>query len=317
MEKISQKNKRAVFFTTLSIVILSLFLISYTLYSVSKSREAVGKRIETLNSFVFSVEQDLPRKLYIAGFGIIFLFENKIAETGSYVTNLDSKFEEAFFNGTIDGEDYKTGENQTLYGATFSDMQESLNEKANSVNAYANITNPNLTISQEDPWRVKVVLTTELFIKDTGELASWNKTFDIVAYIPVENFEDPLYILNTRGKVSNKVNRTIYENFVSGSDVTNLTSHLENSYYINNSDAPSFLNRLQGSLSPSVNGVESLVYLPELSAQGIATKDKSAVDHIYFSSETPSSHHIAGMPAWFMVDDAHLSVYQVSELKID
>lgn len=309
MEKI---NKRAVFFTTLSIVILSLFLISYTLYSVGKSREAIGKRIETLNSFVFSVEKDLPRKLYIAGFRIIFLFENKIAETGSYITNFNGKFEEAFFNGTLDGEDYRTEENQTLYGATFPDMQESLNEKANSVNAYANITSPTLTVSQEDPWHVKVTLTVDLFIKDRGELASWNKTFDIVAYIPVENFEDPLYILNTRGKVSNKINSTIYANFVSGSDVINLTSHLENSYYINNTAAPSFLNRLQGNLAANENGVESLVYQPKLSAQGIATQDKCVVDYIYFSSSNPTPlYRVTGMPTWFKLDDAHLDIYGV------
>ena len=46
----------------------------------------------------------------------------------------------------------------------------------------------------------------------------------------IENFDDPVYYLNTNGKVTNKVVKTPY-NFDS---VSNLTLHLADSYYINN-----------------------------------------------------------------------------------
>ena len=204
-----------------------------------------------------------------------------------------------------------------MSGVKFSDIQNLLNARASEINADGSLINPVLTVTQEDPWSVKVNLTAELTIHDKTNLALWNKTLTTLSYISIENFEDPVYVLKTNGKVTNKINKTIYGVFVSGTDVTNLTSHLENSYYIASPLAPSFLYRLQGNMSASENGIESLVYLPKLLQQGITPKDKTDVDYIYFSSDTPTSHHIAGMPSWFRVDAAHLATYQVSGLTID
>lgn len=306
-------NKKAMFFTLLTISILSLFLLSYTLYSVVQDRSSVNKRVETMNNYVFSLEQDLSRQLYISGYRIIFLFEKRITETGSYMIEMDSAFEEAFIDGTIYGE---TNEEiaSIMNGAKFSDIQDSINNKAAKVNIDVSLSNPSFSMSQEDPWHIKVNLQTDLSITDKGNLASWNRRADISAYIPIENFEDPIYTVNTNAKVIKKINRTIYSDFVEGTDVSNLASHTANSYYLNSTDAPSFLDRLQGSLNANQNGVESLVYLPDLSKQGITTYSKSVVDHIYFSSSDPPPYNIQGMSSWFRLDNEHLSLYQVEGL---
>lgn len=301
--KLRRMNKKAMFFTILAIAILSLFVVSYTFSSVIKDRKSINKRITTMNNFVFSVEQDLPRQLYISGYRTIFLFEKSIADTGIYITNLNEKFQEAFFNGTINGE-----VQEVMQGATFSDIQTSLNEKANKINADVSLTNPSFAVEQEDPWHIKVTLTANLLIKDKTNLVSWNKTSVIVTYISIENFEDPLYVVNTGGLVTNKINRTVYEVPIA---IANLPSHAENSFYINSTSAPSFLDRLQGNLEANENGIESLVYFPRLSAQGITIKDKSCVDYIYFSSSNPSAQNIAGMPDWFKLDNEHLGLYGV------
>ena len=98
-------------------------------------------------------------------------------------------------------------------------------------------------------------------------------------------------------------------------DVSNLKKHVENSYYINSSLAPGFLNRLQGKLSSNANGIESLVNLQKLSNQGITIKSKSVVDYIYFSENNPVSYPIIGMQNWFRIDEAHLDIYDVRDLK--
>ena len=56
--------------------------------------------------------------------------------------------------------------------------------------------------------------------------------------------------------------------------------------------------------------------MPELSAQEIETKDKSCVDYIYFSDDTPEDNGIQEMPSWFRIDDAHLDDYGVEGLVI-
>ncbi len=304
---IKRMNKKGVFFTLLVISILLLFLVSYTFSSVIKDRGAITKRIETMNNFVFSVEQDLPRQLYISGFRIIFLIEKEIVDTGNYIADFNSTFAEVFYNGTLNG-----NLQPLMIGANFSGIQESLNKKAIKINANITLTNPSLIVGQDNPWNIKVSLTADLLIIDNTNLVLWNRTAEIVSYVPIENFEDPFYVVGTSNLVPNKINKTIHEPFVDGNDVSNLSSHLEESYYINSTSAPSFIDRLEGRTSPNVNGIESLVYLPELSFQGIPLKDKSVVDYIYFSSQNPTPlYKVTGMPSWFKLDDSSLDVYGV------
>jgi hypothetical protein len=304
-------DKKAIVFTILAISIITLFLITYTFYSVVKSRESINKRITTLNSYVFSIERDIPRELYISGFRIIFLLENKIIDTGAYINNFDSVFKEAFFNGTVGG----TFE-PLMEGATFLNISESINNIASRINAQASLANPVITVDQEDPWNVRINLTCNLLVEDNSGLAMWNKTASFIVKVPIENFEDPVYVIDTGGLLTNKINKTHYKPFRTGTDVSNLTKHLENSFYTESSIAPSFLKRIRGDLSADPQGIESLVYLPDLSAQGIEVNDKTCVDYIYFDpSNEPTSYKIQGMSSWFKLDDNHLSIYNVSGLE--
>ncbi len=303
------KSKKAMVFTIISIALLSLFILSYGFYNISKDRKDTNRRIKTMNDFVFSLEEDIPRQIYISTFRIIFLFNKKISESGNYITNLNSTFEECFYNGTIYNE-YQP----IMNGVTFSGIKNSINEKSRKMNVDVNLTTPSISITQDNPWNIKINFQTNLKIEDENNLVSWNRTFTTHTYIPIENFEDPLYTINSNGLITKKINKTIYENFTQGTDTSNLQDHLEKSFYINSTSAPSFLDRLQGNLNANPNGIESLVYLPEFSTQGIAVKDKTCVDYIYFSSNTPSSSRIQNMPTWFKIDDAHLSTYQVDEL---
>jgi len=306
------KNKRGIFFTALVIVILSLFAITYTFYSATKQREPIQKRIETLNNFVFSTEEDIERKLKISGFRIIFILEKKIIETGAYIQNVQNEFSNIYFNGLP-----STDPNYNLIsGTTFNDMLTDLNNKATKVNAQIRISSPEITISQNDPWYMNVTLKSQIIIEDKAGLVKWDKNPILIsAYIPIENFEDPLYIINTNGRVTNKIAKTPSQTFVQGNDISKLLTHLQNSYYLNKTDAPSFLNRMQGQItSTSNNGIESLVNLEKLTVEGIEIQDKSVVDHIYFSSTNPSACKVQpqGMPSWFKLDNAHLTTYQVT-----
>jgi hypothetical protein len=302
-------NKKGMFFTILVISLISLFILTYNIYSSSQEnkREAVKRRITTLNNFIFSLEQDLSRKIYISSFRAIFLIEKKIVDTGEYIDNLNSTFNELIFNGSIDGE-----QEIIMQGSTISDIQNSIREKAGKINANFSFSYPKLILTQTDPWHIKVILDTNISIRDNTGLAFWNRAEGIVTFISINNFEDPVYVVSTNGLVINQINQTPYKEFVSGTDYSNLTSHVQNSYYLASIHAPSFLKRLQGDLNPDENGIESLVYLPELSQQGIPVEEKSIVDYVYFSSNNPDSCQIDGMSSWFRLDTVspgHLNTY--------
>ena len=304
-------NKKGIFFTILVIAILSLFLISYTMYSFIQDRSSINKRIKTMNNFVFSLEQDMSRQIYISGYRALLSLQTHITEQGQFLDSSEESIKEVLLNGTIETQNISLME-----GYKLEDWSSRISEFGEQTNLLINYSLKDVRVFQEDPWNVKIEMSINIFIQDKSGLASWNRTQNISSKISILDFEDPLYLISTNGKVVNKINKTVYEPFVTGTDVSNLILHVGNSSYIDSIDAPSYLDRLEGKISanPEGNGIESLVYLPKLSGQGIAIKDKSVVDYIYFSANNPSAHNIQGMPSWFKIDDAHLDIYQVSGL---
>ena len=306
-------QKKGIFFTLAALILVSLLFITYTFYTEINKTKSVRQRVETMNTFLVSLEEDMSRQMYIAGFRTVFLIEDKITQTGLYATSPDTAFQETFFNGTLYGEPQPV-----MLGATYNDIVTTIKERAQKINVNVTIGYPNITLTQDDPWHVKVVLRTSLDMRDANNLASWNKTHVAVAYVSIENFEDPIYLIGTNRLVTNSINKTRYQPFAEGSDVSNLTTHALNSYYVASPLSPSFLDRLQGITAPNAQGlgIESLVNLQTLSAKGINVQDKTAVDYLYFSTQNPTSHHIQGMPGWFRIDTSHLELYNVTNLTI-
>lgn len=262
-----------------------------------------------MDSFLFSIEENLQRQMYISGYRITFLAEDYITRTGNY-TNINLFFNQAFFNGTVSGV-----HNDIMNGATYSDLVSSINQKASKLNVNITLSNPRIIIAQSDPWHINFTLTSDFTMEDKSKLARWDKQQTISSYIPVENFEDPIYIINTNAKVSRKINKTIYEGiYVENGNVANLLSHVNHDYYTAHNDSPSFIKRLSGDFSADKNGIESFVDISQLFQQGVSVTTKSVVDYIYFSSNTPSYYSVAGMPSWFKIDDAHITKYNVTGL---
>lgn len=302
------KDKKAQIFILSAIALMALFFVSYSVYSSFNQRTSISSRVKTMDSFLFSMEKDLERQLYTSGFRIIFLAQDKVTRTAKHVENFDEFFQEAIINGSVEGE-----ASEILVGSTIEEIITKIEERGNKMNVIINFSEINVSMGQDDAWRVFVLFEAVLNLTDKSNLASWNKKEKIKSYIEITNFEDPVYFVSTNGKVSRKISQTPYEgNYVLNGDKTNLTLHLEGKYYAANPMAPSFLDRIKGIKLPSENGIESFVYIPELSAQGASIYEKSVVDYIYFSPESPSYSSVSGMPAWFLVDDEHREKYQVS-----
>jgi len=297
-------HKRGQVFTVLAIVIILLMFVSFEIFSIIHERQAIRTRVSTMDSFLHSIEKNLERQMYISGFRILFLAENEITTSAEYI-DVEEFFNEGFFNGTVNGIP-----NDILIGATYEDLINSVNDKANKINAEVKMSDYVFEIGQDDPWHVKFSISFDFVMSDLQDLAKWEKTQNITAFIPIAGFQDPIYILNTGAQVSRTINQTIYEgNYVNAGDVTNLSLHVEKGYYAANSNAPSFLNRLEGNFTGDVNGIESFVKIPELPG---SVETKTCIDYFYFSSSNPSASTVTGMPSWFRIDDGHKIKYQIS-----
>ncbi len=285
---------------------------SYTTYTFFKDRSSINNRIMTLNNFVSSLEQDIPREIYISSYRAIFLIDKYELNNGVFVANVNDSLNELFFNGTING----TSE-ALMDDATFSSIEGFLSANAKKINANVVLQNPTISISQVSPWNMKVVFNITLSVKDKNNLAEWTRNSSVVTFIPVQNFNDPVYSVNTAGRIVNKINKTSYSNFVSGADYTNLTNQFHNSLYMASVSAPSFLMRLEGNLSASPNGIESLVNPQKLISQNIIVKYKSVVDYIYFSNFNPQKYKIPTVANLILDNQSnHLFKYNVSDVAI-
>jgi len=304
------QNKRGQLFTIIAIALIILMFISIEIYSQFREKEAIRDRVKSMDSFLQALEQNLDRQAYISGFRIIFLGISERVANNLYVTDLKAFSEEAFFNGTIDGVS-----NAIMAGATLDDMIGAVNDKARKINVNISMVNTNITMTQEDPWNVKFVISSDFVMVDMQGLASWNKTQNITAYIPIDVFEDPLYLKNAGGR-SRKINRTIYEEeYNVSNDLTNLSIHMAKGLYADNILAPSFLGRLTGDLGQSPHGIESFVDINNLTGDVVDAfdpipRDESVVDYLFFGAGEAGSS-IGGLAPRFRIDVGHKARYQL------
>jgi len=278
---------------------------------LSSKTDIIATRIETMNNFIKDVEQDLEKGLFISGFRAFASMVQFVANNGSYIDDVDISFNELIINGSLNGQ-YPG----LMIDSTFTDWVGKIESQADKIGILVNFTILDIEINQTGPWLIEIVSNVNLLLVDKKNTSSWNRTRIIRTSMNIETLEDPVYIVNSGGKITNTIVKSPIIDFVQGSNTDNLNIHLNNSYYIKSNTSPSFLMRLEGNLGNSTNGIESLVNLQEFQDQGLPIKDRSVVDYIYFGVSQTTNSMVNGTPAWFKLDVDHHDVYEVEDLLI-
>jgi hypothetical protein len=76
---------------------------------------------------------------------------------------------------------------------------------------------------------------------------------------------------------------------------------------------PDFLERLEGKLVESGDGVSTFVYVPELEEQALTVTPNSRVDWRYFAGDG-DCYQVTGLPAWFGMDASDAARYGLTAL---
>lgn len=310
------KGKKAMYFTIMTIVFLVIFLFFFlkpSYQELSSAMPTVEMRVTGVNNFIKSVERDIERGLYISSFRALLSLESYLIQKGQFLTDADKSFKEALLNGTINGE------NATLMQSSkLGDWVNSMEKEGEKLNLHLNISIKNIDLYQKDPWHVAVGVNFSLFVNDATGIASWYRLGYKETSIDIVGFEDPLYIVNGLGRMTNAINKTIFENNYTYKinttwNVTNLLKHIENSLYTSHTDAPSFLMRFENNIAPSQYGIESLVNIKKLSEQDLEVDPTSSiVDYHYWSGAGNGNYRINFTPAWVKIDSAHRVKYNVT-----
>ena len=317
-------KKRGIFYTTAAIALTIVIIITYSAYSsyrLSDKMEVIATRIETVNFFIKDVERDLNNGIYIAGFRSLLSLNQFIANNGTFLDNVNDRFKESFLNGTI-----KQQPLSLMKDSTFTDWANKISVEANKVDIKFNFIINDVKLNQTDPWNVDIGLNISLDIRDKRNTSYWIRERHLTQRISIIGFEDPFYVVYSRGRVTSTITQTNFTQFVVNGKADNLIKHMNNSYYLAHDDAPNFLMRLQGDMGNSSFGIESLVNLEEFQKQGLAIKDRSAVDYIYFGTKTTTNFRVNNTPEWFKIDGSlpapgpskgeHLDAYQVRNITI-
>jgi len=307
-------NKKGVFYTFAAIALALVVLFSFGAfkpYELKEEADVIGVRIDSINNFIKSIENDMEKGLFIASFRAFASMGQYITNNGVYITNLEQSFNELIIYGTLQGE-----EPSLMKDSTFTNWTKKMETEAAKIGIITSFKINDVYINQSDPWHISVISNVSFDVEDKKKTSSWNRTKIVRIKVNIERFEDPFYVMNTNGIVTNQIIKSPISNFVVGLDISNLLTHMNNSYYIESTKAPNFLMRLEGDFGNSSTGIESLVNLDELREQGLQTKTKTLVDYLYFGSKIVVSYQIENAQDWFLIDQEHLETYQVEELTI-
>lgn len=317
-------KKRGIFYTSAAIALTIVIIVTYSAYNsyrLSDKMDVIQTRIETVNFFIKDVEKDINKGIFIASFRTLLSLDQFIANNGTFLDNINERFKESFLYGTINQQPLSL-----MKDSTFTDWANKISAEANKVDIKFNFTINDVFLNHTDTWTVSVGVDITLDIRDKRNTSYWIRKRYLTSSVNIIGFEDPLYVVNSKGRVTNTIIASNITPFVIGGKVDNLLEHMNKSYYIAHNDSPSFLMRLQGDLGNSSFGIESLVNLEEFQKQGLTLKDRSIVDYIYFGTKTTTNFRVNATPEWFKIDGSlpapgqskgeHLDLYQVRNITI-
>ncbi|MBR9676292.1 hypothetical protein GOV05_04755, partial [Candidatus Woesearchaeota archaeon] len=136
-------SKRGIYFTVVSIVIISL-LVGFSNFDdntrIKKRGDMLSKRAISMNNFLEDVENDIERMILISGFRALLSVEKHITDTQGFVSDFEEVFSNIFINGSY---------NDTTYDLM---NDASLTEWGDRIDEEANIINLNFEISPNRVW---------------------------------------------------------------------------------------------------------------------------------------------------------------------
>jgi hypothetical protein len=308
------------------IILLIMFVsINQLTSSFQSSQRLVENRVNSMLNFYDSIIFDSKKSLDIIGKRAISSAINYITENGSPLSDSNVTITNLMSNGTINGITESLMEN-----ATIEDWKNTIEALGEAEGFQTSISIKDILIQPHDSFHLSVSYSISVNLSDIITKANVSKTSRESFLLNIEGFEDPLYPLNTYGRITNVIRKSPHWLNYSNDDPTNLDDDLTNSYYHPSLNGASFLDRLEGKytvqskyLSASPVGMESFVDKDEIFYSGLGIQlNATNIDYFYFSGSGVSAYRISGMQDNFRLDDEntiegknHLEIYNVTILE--
>ncbi|MCX6815973.1 MAG: hypothetical protein NT120_03930 [Candidatus Aenigmarchaeota archaeon] len=297
---------KGIFYSVVTLLFLApliLLMITYLNYAETTTSSFTTKALgDKMVSFSTSIDSDLPRASYIISKRAVDSAVVHVDTTGVPLDDAEVRLKELMTNGTLYG-------NLSTLDFTFNSWIIQLKQKGQSFGFNTSARLASLSIVPSDNYNLLVSVQLIVNVTDKTGTMRLDRLYGGSSVIPIGDFIDPLYTLKTNGIIKRTI--TIPNITVFGQQ--NLDYAVAKKFYMRSTSGPSFLDRLEGRLTigPKYQGItniglETIVNLPELQANGLPVKqDQSAVDYLYFDTAMQSGTPVNSSYSWLRLDAEH------------
>lgn len=284
--------------------------------AVQKQAEQLTLRLQGTEfyNFVDGAEDDFPRILDISGRRAVIASVSDVVSSGVALSDSEQSIKELMVNGSLRGQPV-----ELMDKANFGYWAGSVESMGEHRGFNASIELVELEVKQLDAFHLKFNASLQVNASDYKGTMNYTRTIRATNIVDLQGFEDPLVPLNTRGLAKKPLVQA--PNYFNGVD--EVDAAVENNYYVQSTNGPSFLDRLEGKLQATVFhahtpnatvGLESVLYLQGMQAQGLEIKtNQTIVDYLYFNeSETRGYPALNSSYPWLKLDEQAASSYNVS-----
>ncbi|MCX8179344.1 MAG: hypothetical protein N3E38_01225 [Candidatus Aenigmarchaeota archaeon] len=189
-----------------ALTLVSLVMIQKEIYKKNIKKFYLESRIDEINSLFESINLDLEKAIDITAKRAIAIAVNEVIVSGRGLENADTAIKELVLFGSMNGAKRELMENVTL-----NNWLEKISYVGLKKGYKINSSIVELNVKPYDSFNVLIEGYMWLNISDMSESVSIKRKIEIKKVISIENFEDPLYALNTNSRVTRVIKKTKFD----------------------------------------------------------------------------------------------------------
>ena len=298
-----EMNKKGMFFSIAVTGLIIMVLISLNFENkkdIDVTHDYSVLAVVSMQKFIDDTLNDFDRAFYIAIYRTILSANEYITSQQDFLSNQD--LFTLTVNGTINNNIINLSASDNL-----NDWKKSINTIAKDFKIDFNATFNNIEAYHSSPWYLnfKINVTFNFYSQDKKT----NFTFDQIrnTKISIIGFEDPFYSYYSKGTSFSNINKSQYFLDELYGNENKIDEFALKGFYIENDDAPSFLNRIYGNFSSDKNGIERMINVEELNSEFYI--NSSIIDHLYWQGESQNYLVKNSSLYWLRLDEQHLNYY--------
>lgn len=269
----------------IAVIIFSILMLQRETVSFEREQLSLKQQLKDMDYAYNSIERSLHILADVTTKRAIVSSLNHIVENESFFGDgkTEDNLKELILNGTLNGTEVPFMKNNTLEKA-INNLEIFYAGEPRKYNVSISLEPDKIYITLNDSFHILFNTTTEVNISKEG-VATLSRKLKILERISIDNFEDPLYLINvTEGRDSRAIKKSKYIEELPWDNST-FINHVENGEYINSTSGPSFFDRMEGKTTCSYCtgksvGLETFVDKNNLLGLGLDI-DKNATNIAY------------------------------------